>query len=213
MKTKCILLILILLTAANTSEAQKRRGAHSRVFDLELRGGLNFCQIDGDASGGYNKIGYHGGINTSFALSDDANWRFVVELGLTQKGSHINNSSLNRQISLLYVEVPLMLAYDLTDSKQLRIAAGVAPAILAKAKVNTDGAYDALHSDNYKRLDALPVCVSLRYRFSEHIGADLRYYNSMLNIAKENGSGTYRISRNNKGQFNNLLQAGLTIDF
>ena len=35
----------------------------------------------------------------------------------------------------------------------------------------------------------------------------------MLNIAKENGSGTYRISRANKGQFNRLIQAGIPISF
>lgn len=206
------LLTLMLLASAGNAEAQHRKKSQ-KEFDLEVRGGINFCQIDGDASGNYNKIGFHGGVNTSFPLSDDGSWRFVVELGLTQKGSNINNSSMERQISLLYVEIPLMLAYDLLDNQQLRIGAGIAPAILAKANVTTNDVHDAAHSDNYKRMDALPICASIRYKFTEHIGIDLRYYNSMLNTAKENGSGTYRIFRSNKGQFNRLLQAGVTIDF
>lgn len=206
------LLTLMLLASIGSAEAQHRKKSQ-KVFDLEVRGGVNFCQIDGDASGSYNKIGFHGGVNTSLPLSDDGSWRFVVELGLTQKGSRINNCSMDRQISLLYVEIPLMLAYDLFDNHQMRIGAGIAPAILAKANVTTDGVHDNLQSDNYKRMDALPLCASIRYKFTDHVGIDLRYYNSMLNTAKENGSGTYRIFRSNKGQFNRLLQAGVTIDF
>ena len=106
-----------------------------------------------------------------------------------------------------------MLAYAMFDGNKLRAGVGVAPAILASANVKTDGVYDELHSQNYKRMDALPICVSLRYKITDHFGIDVRYYNSMLNIAKENGIGTYRISRSNKGQFNRLVQAGITIDF
>lgn len=212
-RTKLFVIVLLLLGMANSAAAQHRKSTSSRQFDFEIRGGINFCQIDGDASGNYNKIGFHGGVNTSFPINDDDRWRFVVELGLTQKGSEISNSSIERHISLFYVEVPLMVAYDLLDSRQLRFGAGIAPAILAKANVTTDGVNDALQSENYKRMDALPICLSLRYRFTEHLGLDIRYFNSMLNTAKENGSGTYRIFRSNKGQFNRLLQAGLTIDF
>ena len=213
MKIKTSLLIFVLLLSAGTTQAQHHKKSQQRKFDFEIRGGLNFCQIDGDASGNYNKIGFHGGVNTSLPLNDDGNWRFLVELGLSQKGSQINNSNLDRHISLLYVEVPLMIAYDMLDDQQLRFGAGIAPAILAKANVKTDGSYDADQSNNYKIMDALPICISLRYKVTEHFGVDVRYYNSMLNTAKENGSGTYRIFRSNKGQFNRLLQAGLTINF
>ena len=214
MRTRTFILLFVLLAATvGSTNAQHKKRGHQREFDFEVRGGVNMCQIDGDASGNYNKPGFHTGVNTSFPLSDDGSFRFVVELGLTQKGSRINSSSLDRTISLFYVEVPLMLAYDMLDGNKLRAAVGVAPAILARANVKTDGVYDELHSHNYKRMDALPICVSLRYKITDHLGIDVRYYNSMLNIAKENGIGTYRIFRSNKGQFNRLLQAGITIDF
>lgn len=212
--TRIIALIVVLLAVSSTAQAQHRKKSNnSRQFDFELRGGLNFCQIDGDGSGSYDKLGFHGGVNTSFPISDNEHLRFVVELGVTQKGSHILTNAMDRTISLLYVEVPLMIAYDMLYKQQLRVGVGLAPAILAKANVTTDGSYDQLQSENYKRFDAIPVCVSLRYRITDHIGADVRYYNSMLNTAKENGTGTYRIVRSNKGQFNRLLQAGLTINF
>ncbi len=203
----------MLAAVVTASWAQHRRHAGSDGFDLEIRGGINMCQIDGDASGNYNKMGFHGSVGTSYPVNDDGRLRFAVEIGLSQKGSHIENSGLERTISLLYVEVPLMLAFDLTEQRSLRVSAGIAPAILAKANVTTDGAHDALQSDNYKRLDAIPLCIGLRYRFTNHIGIDARWYNSMLNIAEENGSGTYRIFRSNKGQFNRLIQAGITICF
>ncbi len=206
-------MFVLLVATVGSANAQHKKRGHQREFDLEVRGGINMCQIDGDASGNYNKLGFHAGVNTSFPLSDDGSLRFVVELGLTQKGSRISSSSLDRTISLFYVEVPLMLAYDMFEGNKFRAGVGIAPAVLASANVKTDGVYDELHSQNYKRIDALPICVSVRYKITDHFGVDVRYYNSMLNTAKENGIGTYRIFRSNKGQFNRLLQAGITIDF
>lgn len=209
-----ILLFVLFSLFVMDAEAQHRRGKKDyNSFDYELRAGINLCQIDGDASGNYNKIGFHAGVGTSMPISNDGSWRFCVGLGLTQKGAHIVNSNLNRNISILYVEVPLMVAYDLLDNHKLRLAAGIAPAILAKANVTTDKADDLRQSNNYKRFDALPLTASIRYLITDNIGVDIRYFNSMINTAKENGSGTYRIIRSNKGQFNRLIQAGITLSF
>ena len=208
-KTSIIIFTILLLSGSN-AVAQRGKKHNKNSFDYELRAGINFCQIDGDGSGSYDKIGWHGALNTSFPIGLDDALRFQVEIGLSQKGSHVNQ--IDRYISLLYVEVPLLLSYN-TMENRLRIMAGVASAILASSRVTTDGAYDKLQSENYKRMDALPLCLGVRYLFTEHIGVDLRYYNSMLNTAKENGTGTYRIFRSNKGQFNRLLQFGITMNF
>lgn len=201
-------IIVISLLLVGTVQAQRRN--HSREFDFSLRAGLNMSQIDGDNSGLYSHPGFYAGVNTSFPISDGDEWRFQVEIGLTQKGSHVKQ--IDRHISLLYVEVPLMLTYNMMDD-HLRIGAGVAPAILALANVKDDGIHNDEQSANYKRLDLLPLVVSARYKVSDHIALGIRYYNSMLNIAKENGSGTYRIFRSNKGQFNRLVQAGIEFCF
>lgn len=210
---KRIICIALFFAFIANIAAQQRRSSSNNDFDYELRGGINFCQIDGDGSAHYNKVGFHAGVGTSMPINDDGRLRFCVEVALSQKGSHIVNSSMDRHISLLYVEVPVMVAYDLLDSRRLRLAAGVAPAILAKANVTTDKTVDNLQSDNYKRFDVMPLVASIRYKITDHIGIDLRYCNSMINTAKENGSGTYRIFHSNKGQFNRLIQTGITIDF
>jgi len=134
----------------------------------------------------------------------------LVEIGFTQKGSYVKQA--DRRISLYYVEVPLLLTYTMMEEK-LRIGAGIAPAILASARVTENDVYDSDHSKNYKRLDPLPLCVSARYKISDLVAFDVRYYNSMLNIAIENGSGAYRIFRSNKGQFSRLVEAGLVLCF
>ena len=213
-KITTLTILALLLSVCSDLQAQHRgKKSAARSFDFEIRGGLNFCQIDGDAAGSYNKIGYHASVGSTMPISDDGKWRFGVEIGLTQKGSRFNNNTFSRHISLLYVEVPLMVAYDFGDSRKLRIGAGVAPAILAKANVTTNDSYDFSQSNNYKTFDLLPLCVGVRYRITDHIGVDARYYNSMLNTAKENGSGTYRIFHSNKGQFNRLIQAGISLSW
>lgn len=213
MKYFPFLLLAILLSCSTVSQAQRHGRGSYNDFDYQVRAGVNFSQIDGDASGNYNKIGFHASVGTSMPLNDDGRLRFGVEIGLTQKGSSIESNNFSRRISLLYVEVPLMVSYDFLDNHKLRIGAGVAPAILAKAKVTTDKVVDKLQSDNYKTFDLLPLCAGIRYNITDAIAVDARYYNSMLNIAKENGSGTYRITHSNKGQFNRLIQAGIVLTF
>ncbi len=205
---KIFTLIIISILIISSAEAQRR--GRSSEFDLSLRAGINMCQIDGDKSGNYSQPGFHAGVNTSFPLGDSDEWRFLVEIGLSNKGSHVKQ--IDRHISLLYVEVPLMLTYNALDDR-LRIGGGVAPAILAMSNVTDDGIRNVEQSANYKRFDMLPLVLGVRYKVGGHIALGIRYYNSMLNIAKQNGSGTYRIFRSNKGQFSRLVQAGVEICF
>lgn len=188
---------------ATTAVAQGR-------FDAAVFAGVNLCQIDGDGAGSYNHPGLRAGVGTSVALSQSAPLRLVVELAYAQKGSHIG--STDGEIALQYVEMPVMLAYELMDSR-LRFSAGVAPAVLVGANVTFGGVTDPNHSANYNRFDALPLTAALRYRFADHLCLEARYQNSMLSVTRENGSGTYRIFRSNIGSFNRLLTFGLAWQF
>lgn len=205
MKTRHVA-IFVLLSLMVSLPLQAQRRNHDRQFDYSLMGGLNMSQIDGDNSGKYNKMGLHGAVNTSFPISQDKSWRFLVEIGFTQKGSY--SSNIDRTIALSYVEVPLMINYNAANDR-LRIGFGVAPAILAKSRVDDSGVEIASQSANYRRFDAIPICVDLRYKVVGGLAVEARYYNSMLSCAKESGSGTYRIFRSNKGQFNRLITVGL----
>lgn len=169
-------------------------------------------QIDGDGAGSYNHPGLRVGVGTSFSLSDDIHspWRMVVELAFTNKGSHIED--FDRKLSASYIEIPVMMSYNLLDNR-LRVAAGVAPAVLVGTSVTNYGAEDIPSQENFTSFDWLPLTASLRYRIADHLGLEVRYQNSFLSITKENGSGTYRIFKDNKGCFSRLVSFALTYTF
>ena len=197
MKKIYILLTALLITGLAT-QAQNR-------FDATIFGGLTFNQIDGDDNGGYGQMGLRGGVGTSFTLGEDTRspWRMVVELAFTQKGSHINNGSFERSITLNYVELPLLFSYNMFDNK-LRIAAGVAPGVLVGAQVIDNGSRNSTVEKKYLRFDWLPVTVGVRYMFTYNLAIEARYQTSMLNIF-ENASGSYRIFPENCGAFNRMI--------
>ncbi len=199
--------LTLLLLGGLTAGAQQR-------FDASAFFGASFNQIDGDNSGSYSHLGLRAGAGTSFFFGWDERtpWRMVVELAYAQKGSNIQNEVLDRRIALDYVEVPIMMSYTMLNGS-LRLAAGVAPAVLVGARVADSGVENTALEQNFKRFDWCPLTVSARYLFSYHIAAELRFQTSMLSVTEENASGSYRIFRENKGSFNRSLTLGLAYCF
>lgn len=204
---KALFLIATLLVAGSGIHAQGR-------FSADAFFGATFNQIDGDDAGSYGHLGLRGGVGTSFYFGWDERtpWRMVVELAFVQKGSNIQNDVLDRTITLNYVELPLMMSYTLLDGN-LRLAAGVAPAIEVGARVMDAGAENAIQEDNYKRFDWCPLTFTARYLFSYNIAVEARFQTSMLSIVDEAASGTYRLFKDNKGAFNRNLYIGLAYCF
>lgn len=204
---KALFLIATLLVAGSSIHAQGR-------FSADAFFGATFNQIDGDDAGSYGHLGLRGGVGTSFYFGWDERtpWRMVVELAFVQKGSNIQNDVLDRTITLNYVELPLMMSYTLLDGN-LRLAAGVAPAIEVGARVMDAGAENAIQEDNYKRFDWCPLTFTARYLFSYNIAVEARFQTSMLSIVDEASSGTYRLFKDNKGAFNRNLYIGLAYCF
>ena len=148
-------------------------------------------------------------MGTSFALGEDESpWRLVVELAYAQKGSSIQHN--NGRISLQYVEVPVMLSFNMLDNR-LRLAAGVAPAVLVGAKVEFDGIEQPAQAEKYKRTDLLQLTADGSYRFTNHLMVEGRYQNSLLTVY--DGPGPYRIWTSNHGAFNRLLTFGIAYVF
>lgn len=177
-------------------------------FDASIFAGLNMGQIDGDGDGHYNQPGLRAGVGTSIDLGSA--WRPVLELAYTQKGSFIGD--YNRSIRAGYVELVAMMSYN-TFGDRLRLAAGVAPAVLVHAKVTDGGAIDRASTDNFTRFDLVPITLAARYVAGHHLGFELRWQTSMLSDTKENGSGTYRIFRSNTGTFHRLVTFGVSYTF
>lgn len=195
---KRILSILALLLCLGVAQAQG-------TFDFSLVGGANFCQIDGDNSGNYNKLGYFGGVNTTVSLG--GHLRLLVEVGVSNKGSVIE--TLNREISLLYAQVPVMLCWSMG---RLRVGAGVAPGVLVQVHVDEGGVELPEAEEMYKKVDKLPFCANINFRLTNHWGIDARYTNSFLSV-HESKQGAYRVSRDNTGAFNRLISAGVSYTF
>lgn len=194
---KILLIITLLLTVP----------AMAQQFDFSINGGLNMCQIDGDGSGPYNRMGFHAGVNTSFPLGY-SDFRMLIEVGVCQKGSTIK--SLNRTITATYIEVPILLTYNWPN---LRLGAGVAPAFLGKATVKTGGEETPSIEQIFRKMDILPVTVDALYRFGDHLGIEARWSTSLLPITTEASSGTYRLVRSNKGAFHRLVSLGVNYTF
>lgn len=201
---KRILLFFIVITASvNLIYAQR--------VESQAWAGVNFSQIDGDGSGNYNHLGAHFAVNTAIALGNEGSpFGILIELGLTQKGSYVKH--IDRSISLSYVEIPVMFYYKLFDGN-MRVGAGLAPGILVNSKVEDYGVDNEQQAANYRKLDALPVCLDLQYKLGDHLGFVARFETSMMPISIESASGVYRLFRSNKGTFNRLLSAGLSYTF
>ena len=201
-KTVIIIAATLLATLATGNLAAQNR------FDASVFAGLNMGQIDGDGAGHYNNPGLRAGVGTSWDIG--GGWRPVVELAYTQKGSFVGE--YNRRLRAAYVELAAMMSYNFWDER-VRLAAGVAPGVMVHAKVTNGDAIDQPSTDNFATGDWLPVTLSARYLAGRHLGLEVRWQYSMLSVTKENGSGTYRIFRSNKGAFHRLVTFGITYTF
>ena len=105
-----------------------------------------------------------------------------------------------------------MIAYT-THSKVLRVSVGVAPALLVRSEVTDGGAESVADRDLFKTFDLLPLTISVRWLMGTNFGIEGRYQNSMLSVTNETASGTYRLFRDNKGCFHNMLSAGIFLQF
>ena len=206
MKKALYIAFALVMLAGSAATAQQR-------FDATVFGGATFNQIDGDDAGGYTHLGLRGGVGTSFYLGWDERtpWRLVVELAYVQKGSNIENDLLQRRISLDYVELPVMMSYTMLGGS-LRLAAGVAPAVMVGAVVvDGGGERNAIQEARYRRFDWLPLTFSARYLFTYDVAVELRFQTTMVSMY--DGSGPYRIFSANHGAFNRQLSLGLAYCF
>lgn len=211
MKSKLLLACMMCVMMMGAFAQHKHHHRSANNFDFSFNGGLNMCQIDGDRSGNYNKMGYRFGFNSSFPLGEGG-FRMLVEVGVSQKGSTIQ--SMNRSISTTYIEVPVMLAYRYEmGSSSIRGGVGFAPAVLGKASVKDGSTPNSAVEENFKAVDALPFVLDVQYRFNEHWGLEGRFYTSLLPITKEAPVATYRIFRSNLGAFHRLLSFGVSYTF
>ena len=173
-------------------------GIYAQDLSFGLRLGPNFSQIDGDEASGYNKIGYHIGIFTSYPFSSISSAN--LELSYTSKGAR--NTSIQQVTFLDYVEISLLYGIKLTE--KIEILAGVQPSVLVNSSV-TEGGMDMGDVFDYKKMD-IPIAIGLRLYLNPHIAFEGRLSYSLPSI---NRIGAAEGLLGNYGQFNNVLSGSL----
>lgn len=177
--------------------------SHAQLFKGGIVAGINFTQIDGDATAGYDKIGFHGGFISEIALSD--HWLFSTELLYTQKGSASGlfaNNGDRFKLYFNYAEIPLLIHYHDTRGG-MTFGGGFSLGRLVGYKytfneIDNSDVFFAVQKA--KRWD-FDILAEIRYMFVPAFGLGFRAAYSLLKIRTDCISSAYR----NCGQFNNSL--------
>lgn len=141
MKTKTIILILLLLLPAIFAKAQ-----YSKNVAFGLLGGVNVQNLYGQDSNGLKLgneliLGYHVGANIQLRITE----KFYYQPGLlfSTKGKEKYNNISRTTTNLSYIEMPMNFVYKtrLGNSGYFMIGLGpyIAYAIMGKEKTQVDG--------------------------------------------------------------------------
>ena len=176
--------------------------------------GLSTSQVGGDDLAGFHKAGLLLGVFANKSITELLS--FQMEMTYIQKGS--NNPNMNnvehpnyskQDISLSYIEVPLLLQYNQSD--KLKIEGGVLTAYLV------DGHYNDLSGKMHNPINPfisydIGLLLGIDYKYSENISLNTRIGNSILPIGSEDYENqVYNSSK--KGKYNSVLSFALHYNF
>lgn len=180
-------LALLLFTGSLAAQQRFKAGV---VF------GLNASQIQGDDIGGYSKLGIHGGLRAIAVLKDKMDLSF--ELLYAQRGSYSKYSSIrcpngDVNISLQYVEVPVLISYkdwfqEDDGYYKVQASAGISYGRLLNAK-SEGSCHDDL-TDKFNTND-IGFTGGVEYFASEKISFGVRWtksFNLLYNNAKHDST-------------------------
>jgi len=170
--------------------------------------GLSTSQVGGDNLAGFHKASLLIGIFANKNISEYLS--FQMEMTYTQKGS--NNPKMtdysHPDISLSYVEVPLLLKYH--QSNKLKIESGLLTGYLI------DGYYNDISGEMPNKINPfvnydIGVLIGIDYKYSENISLNTRLSNSILPIGNEDDLTCYNCYT--KGKYNSVLSFSLYYNF
>lgn len=164
--------------------------ATAQHVNFGIKGGLNLYNIKNDNSVSYdNSVGFHLGLLAHIHLAK----RFALqpEVVFSTQGATYSTGSTDGDLSLDYVNVPLLFQYMFDNG--FRLQAGPQVGILLNAK-SKFGSLSSEVKDNYANTD-IGVALGMSYVHPPSgFGFDARY-NAGLNNINENGS----VNSNNRG--------------
>ena len=176
--------------------------------------GLSTSQVGGDNLAGFHKAGLLLGVFANKSITELLS--FQMEMTYIQKGS--NNPNMNnvehpnyskQDISLSYIEVPLLLQYHQSD--KLKIEGGVLTAYLVDGHYNDFNGKMPNEPNPFIDYD-IGLLLGIDYKYSENISLNTRIGNSILPIGSEDYENqVYNSSK--KGKYNSVLSFALHYNF
>lgn len=150
--------------------------AQNNTFKGGLTAGLTATQIDGDANGGFNKLGFTSGIYVFTDLNEKSALQF--EMNYIQKGSRKKATKYDPfywAIRLNYIELPFLYKYHY---KKLYYEAGLSYGRL----INQKFIYLYYQNEDQFKSNELGYLLGLSYHLSDNICFETRYSRSLLPV-------------------------------
>lgn len=176
---KNALLLILYICFTQYIYAQQPKG-----FVAGVLFGLNATQIDGDAMGGFNKLGLRGGFYVQRNLNKKMAYR--IEMAYSQKGSKRIYDEFgavggiwDKAISD-YIEVPLLLKYH--AYKKIDALGGISTGYIIRKKVE-NYTYGEASSDFFRKLESSFI-IGVSYPVNSKWSVEARYQQSILSVAK-----------------------------
>ena len=177
--------------------------------------GLSTSQVGGDDLAGFHKAGLLLGVFANKSITELLS--FQMEMTYIQKGS--NNPNMNnpehpndskQDISLSYIEVPLLLQYHQSD--KLKIEGGVLTAYLVDGHYNDFNGKMPNEPNPFIDYD-IGLLLGIDYKYSENISLNTRIGNSILPIGSEDYENQVPYNSSKKGKYNSVLSFALHYNF
>jgi|GEM_PF-3326544 len=170
-------------------------GNQDARFRLTLLAGFNASQIDGDCSGGFNKLGFNAGGQVNILL-DRTDWvgRFQpsIGFGFTQLGSRtVSNDFVSgtsnaecviidpQRYELAYAQIPVMLHY--IDQRWV-FSTGLAYGRLVNFKYSEAGADFTDAKEGAYRTNDVNFIAGTTYYVTRNIGINIHWEHSLYSI-------------------------------
>ena len=177
--------------------------------------GLSTSQVGGDNLAGFHKAGLLVGVFANKSITELLS--FQMEMTYIQKGSknpNMNNAEhpnyLKQDISLSYIEVPLLLQYNQSD--KLKIEGGVLTAYLVDGHYNDFNGKMPNEPNPFIDYD-IGLLLGIDYKYSENISLNTRIGNSILPIGSEDYENQVPYNSSKKGKYNSVLSFALHYNF
>lgn len=197
---KKIALVIYLFSLAISMQGQSFGGG--------IALGAVSTQVGGDNLAGFNKAGLFIGIFANKSVSEFLGLQ--MEMNFIQKGS--KNTDMNDyqhinwgvpDISLSYIELPLLLKYNQSNKSQIEL--GIQTGYLINGFYNDIyGEIDYNNTPPFRKYD-IGLMLGFNYKLSKNINLNTRLSNSILPIGAEDYNNSELFNSAIKGKYNSVL--------